>query len=165
MIVRVDTDTTTIDIAGTTFRCAIGRGGSRRAADKREGDGCTPIGCWPMRTVLLRPDRGVAPPARLPWRWLHRADGWSDDSDDPDYNRPVCHPHRFSAERLWRDDSLYDAIVTLGHNDAPPVADRGSAIFLHITDGGATAGCVAVAPAVMRRLLAEAMPGDLVEIV
>ena len=75
------------------------------------------------------------------------------------------HPRGFSAERLWRDDTLYDAIVTLGHNDAPPVAGAGSAIFLHITDGGATAGCVAVAPPVMRRLLAASMPGDTVEIV
>jgi L,D-peptidoglycan transpeptidase YkuD (ErfK/YbiS/YcfS/YnhG family) len=47
---------------------------------------------------------------------------------------------------MWRDDGAYDLVVMLGFNDAPPIAGRGSAIFLHcIADGKAsTAGCVAV---------------------
>ena len=48
---------------------------------------------------------------------------------------------------MWRDDGAYDLVVMLGFNDAPPIAGRGSAIFLHcIADGKtSTAGCVAVA--------------------
>lgn len=47
---------------------------------------------------------------------------------------------------MWRDDGAYDLVVMLGFNDAPPIAGRGSAIFLHcIADGKtSTAGCVAV---------------------
>ena len=47
---------------------------------------------------------------------------------------------------MWRDDGAYDLVVMLGFNDAPPVAGRGSAIFLHcIADGKtSTAGCVAL---------------------
>jgi L,D-peptidoglycan transpeptidase YkuD (ErfK/YbiS/YcfS/YnhG family) len=47
---------------------------------------------------------------------------------------------------MWRDDGAYDLVVMLGFNDAPPIAGRGSAIFLHcIADGKTgTAGCVAV---------------------
>ena len=47
---------------------------------------------------------------------------------------------------MWRDDGAYDLVVMLGLNDAPPIAGRGSAIFLHcIADGKtSTAGCVAV---------------------
>src|SRR3546814_10522431 len=63
--------------------CTIGRGGSCAAADKREGDGCTPLGVWPIRGVLLRPGKVEAAGIRLPWRWLREGDGWSDDVADP----------------------------------------------------------------------------------
>ena len=157
-LVVVDSAARTVRLGDDTVACAIGRGGACSAADKREGDGCTPLGRWPIRAALLRPDRGLAPPAQLPWRWLQADDGWSDDPRDPAYNRPVRHPHGFSAERLWREDALYDAIVVLGHNDAPPVPGAGSAIFLHLrgcAEGGdATEGCVA-----MVRLLARLARG------
>ncbi|MGL4542832.1 MAG: L,D-transpeptidase family protein, partial [Polymorphobacter sp.] len=114
---------------GQHWRCAIGRGGVIDAAAKHEGDGATPLGHWPLRCALLRPDRVATPATALPWRWLRPADGWSDDGRDPAYNRPVSHPHGFSAERLWRDDGAYDVIVVLGHNDGPPRPGAGSAIF------------------------------------
>ena len=141
--------------------CAIGRGGPVAAACKREGDGCTPLGEWAIRGVLLRPDRVRPLPLRLPWRWLRAQDGWSDDPVDPAYNRPVRHPHASSAERLWRDDELYDAIVVLGHNDRPPLAGLGSAIFLHCwRDGAPTEGCVALAREDLFALLPRLVPGD-----
>jgi L,D-peptidoglycan transpeptidase YkuD (ErfK/YbiS/YcfS/YnhG family) len=115
-----------------------------------------------MRAALLRADRIAAPETRLPWRWLRPDDGWSDGADDPCYNRPVHHPHGFSAERLWRDDGLYDLIVVLGHNDSPPVPSLGSAIFLHCAapDWAATEGCVAVAREVLVGWLERLAPGD-----
>ena len=45
-------------LGGKTLRCALGRGGAR--ADKREGDGATPVGDLPLRRVLYRADRGPA---------------------------------------------------------------------------------------------------------
>jgi len=149
-----------------TIPCSIGKGGLIAAADKKEGDGASPIGSWPIRGVLLRPDR-VALPAglQLPWRWIRPDDGWSDGADDPAYNRPVRHPHGFSAERLWRDDGLYDVIVVLGHNDAPAVPGAGSAIFWHCRrDGAATEGCLAIARQDLIALLPELRPDDLLRI-
>jgi L,D-peptidoglycan transpeptidase YkuD (ErfK/YbiS/YcfS/YnhG family) len=103
---------------------------------------------------------------KLPWRWIHPDDGWSDGVDDPAYNRPVRHPHGFSAERLWRDDGLYDVIVTLGHNDAPPVPGAGSAIFWHCwRDGAVTEGCVAIAKEELLRLLPGLTPMQAIEII
>lgn len=140
---------------GRSIPCSIGRGGAVPAERKREGDGATPMGTWPIRGVLLRPGRVSALPLAVPWRWLRPDDGWSDDPADPAYNRPVRHPHRHAAERLWRDDMLYDAIVVLGHNDAPPRAGAGSAIFWHCwREGAPTEGCVAVA----KRDLLAALP-------
>jgi L,D-peptidoglycan transpeptidase YkuD (ErfK/YbiS/YcfS/YnhG family) len=126
-------------------RCALGRGGVR--LDKREGDGATPAGGWPLRRVLYRPDRLAAPITALPVASLSPDDGWCDDPEHADYNRPVRLPFTASHEALWRDDAVYDVIVVLGHNDEPVVPGRGSAVFLHVAqpDYAPTAGCVALA--------------------
>lgn len=155
-IVRVDTVTRTIHFDGQRFSCEIGRSGACPAKDKREGDGCTPLGRWPVRTVLLRPDRWIVPPTHLSWRWLHPQDGWCDTPNDAAYNRPVRHPYPTSAERLWRDDAVYDVILVLGHNDAPPDSGAGSAIFLHLRGDKPTEGCVAIDRDTMAALLAWA---------
>jgi L,D-peptidoglycan transpeptidase YkuD (ErfK/YbiS/YcfS/YnhG family) len=164
--ITVDTAALTLTAGGRTVPCVIGRNGAVAAADKREGDGRTPTGRYPVRALLLRPERSPVPTTALPWRWLRPGDGWSDDVRDPAYNRPVRHPHAFSAEQLWRNDGLYDLIVVIGHNDAPPVPGMGSAIFLHCVadDGRATEGCVAVAKAELWRLVERLHAGDVVAI-
>ncbi len=146
------------------WRCAIGRGGMK--IDKREGDGGTPVGAWPLRRVLYRADRLLAaPPTALPISAIRPADGWCDDTADPAYNRPVPLPCPASHERLWRDDAVYDVIVVLGHNDDPPVPGLGSAVFLHVARPGylPTEGCVALALPDLLALLARARPGDMLD--
>jgi L,D-peptidoglycan transpeptidase YkuD (ErfK/YbiS/YcfS/YnhG family) len=147
---------------GRQVRCAFGPAGVIAAENKREGDGRTPLGVWPLRRVLYRPDRGGAPRTALPVFALAADDGWCDAPEDPSYNRPVKLPYPASAERLWRDDHVYDLIVVLGHNDDPPVPWLGSAIFLHLAwpDYRATQGCVALAHEDLLALLAVARPGD-----
>jgi L,D-peptidoglycan transpeptidase YkuD (ErfK/YbiS/YcfS/YnhG family) len=130
-------------IAGRSFRCAVGRGGVSSA--KREGDGATPIGTWPLRQVLYRLDRGMRPVTTLQTVPLKPVDGWCDAPADRNYNRMVRHPYPASAEHLWRRDSIYDLIVVVGYNDAPVIPGKGSAIFLHIArpNYSPTEGCVA----------------------
>ena len=143
-----------------TARCALGRSGVR--IEKREGDGATPAGAWPLRRVLFRNDRLAAPVTRLAVQSLTPRDGWCDDAFDPAYNRPVALPYPARHEKLWRADGRYDVIVVLGHNDDPPVAGKGSAIFLHVAgeDFGPTEGCVALALSDLLRLLADCAPDD-----
>lgn len=147
---------------GAELRCALGRSGVVEAAVKREGDGATPAGRWPLRRVLYRPDRLRAPRTRLPVAPLGPSDGWCDAPGDLAYNQSVTLPYAGSAERLWREDPLYDLIVVLGHNDAPVVAGHGSAIFLHVAraDYAPTEGCVALARTDLLAVLAEAGPVD-----
>lgn len=164
-ILRVDCGAGRLIFGDLEMPCTIGRGGACPAADKQEGDGCTPLGLWPIRGVLLRPGKVVASGIRLPWRWVRAQDGWSDDIADPAYNRPVRLPRAFSAESLIRTDDAYDVIIVLGHNYAPPVSGQGSAIFFHLSEGRPTAGCVAVDRADMLRLLPLLAPGDAMEIV
>lgn len=148
-------------------RCALGKGGVIAAADKTEGDGASPLGVWPIRRVLYRPDRGAAPKTAFPTAAIAPDDGWCDAPEDANYNRPVTLPYTASAERMQREDGLYDIVVILAHNDDPPVPGLGSAIFLHCAreDYAPTEGCVALARADLEALLALAQPGDAVEIV
>jgi len=144
--------------------CAIGRSGI--GPKHREGDGVTPQGLWPVRRVLFRPDRVPRPKTALPVFAIAEDDGWCDAPEDPRYNRPVTLPYPASAERMWRDDSLYDIVVVLGFNDAPIVPGSGSAIFLHIAgpDYSATEGCVALKVEDVQALVAALTPGALIEI-
>ncbi|MGC1301912.1 MAG: L,D-transpeptidase family protein [Caulobacteraceae bacterium] len=153
-------------IGERTVACALGRSGAIAAAEKREGDGKTPLGSWPLLRVLYRPDRGRAPETRLPVTAIAPEDGWCDASEDVRYNRPVTLPYPASCERMWRDDELYDLVCILAHNDDPPVPGLGSAIFLHVAKPGypPTEGCVALAHADLERLLAMAGPGDLLRV-
>ena len=155
----------TVDPAGwlsfgtLRFRCALGKGGV--TADKREGDGATPIGRFALRELFYRPDKLPDPAGRLPTRAIRPEDGWCDDPSHPDYNLPVRLPHSARCERMWRDDDCYDLVVPLGYNDDPPVPGLGSAIFLHVARPGyaPTEGCIALAKDDLLALLA-ALPAD-----
>jgi L,D-peptidoglycan transpeptidase YkuD (ErfK/YbiS/YcfS/YnhG family) len=116
--------------------------------------------------VFYRADRVLRPQTALPVSVIRRDDGWCDDPDDRNYNRPVRLPYGGSHEHLWRDDSLYDIVVVLDFNLQRPRPGAGSAIFLHIAAPGfaPTAGCIAVSEATLRRLLAEASQKTVVDI-
>ncbi|NKB49322.1 MAG: L,D-transpeptidase family protein [Alphaproteobacteria bacterium] len=130
---------------GDEYPCALGRSGV--LAKKREGDGATPVGSFKLRRVFYRADRLALPQSGLPLRALTERDGWCDDPAHGDYNRLVALPFAASHEALWRDDRLYDVIIVIGHNDDPPRALLGSAIFIHCAsdDYAPTEGCVALA--------------------
>ncbi len=152
--------------------CALGRGG--RQVMKREGDGVTPIGRWPVRRILVKPTGSIrlrAAPSVGRVALLRSDAGWGDDPGDRNYNRPVRHPYPASAEHLWRDDHLYDVIVVLGYNDLPRRRGMGSAIFLHLLrrggDDGAilpTQGCVGLTARDLRLVLNHLGPGSAVRV-
>ena len=134
---------------------ALGRSGMR--ADKREGDGGTPRGCFRPVRLWWRADRMPRPRTALPVRRIRPTDAWCEDPDDRRYNRPIRLEPGKAGDRLWREDHLYDLIVELDHNTRPRIARRGSAVFMHVARPGfrPTAGCVSLAPATLRRLVAK----------
>lgn len=129
---------------GYRVPCAVGRNGCRVL--KREGDGSSPAGVWPIRKVLYRADRVARPQTPVDIGVIRPGNGWCDAPGDRNYNRSVELPYPASAEPLWRRDGLYDLVVVLGHNDRPRVRGRGSAVFMHVArhDYAATEGCVAL---------------------
>jgi L,D-peptidoglycan transpeptidase YkuD (ErfK/YbiS/YcfS/YnhG family) len=144
-----------------SFACALGRTGL--VADKREGDGGTPIGTFRFRRLLYRVARIET---RLPARHIARDDGWCDDPASPDYNKPVRLPHPAHHENMWLETQLYDLVVVIGHNDDPVVPGAGSAVFLHVAreDWGPTAGCIAFKREDLLAILAQVRTSDAIDI-
>jgi L,D-peptidoglycan transpeptidase YkuD (ErfK/YbiS/YcfS/YnhG family) len=124
----------------------IGRNGFVAARNKREGDGATPCGRWPLRKIYYRADRINCPSTPICCQSLQPESGWCDDVMSADYNRYITRPFAFRHEQMWRTDAAYDFVGALGYNDAPVISGHGSAIFLHCIAAGktSTAGCVAV---------------------
>ncbi len=145
-------------------RCALGHAGVTE--EKREGDGKTPLGRFALRRVWYRADRIKRPQTALPISIIQQKSGWCDDVRAGFYNRPITRPCRFSHERLWRHDRLYDVLVELGHNDAPPKKGAGSAIFLHLEKNNyrPTLGCVAIDKQAMQFVLGNAALGGFLEV-
>ncbi len=145
--------------AGKVWRAGVGRSGI--GVKRIEGDGISPLGCWPIRRVLFRADKlATAPVSVFPTDAIAMDDGWCDAPAHPDYNRPVKRPFAASHEALWRGDDLYDIVVVLGHNDDPVVPGAGSAVFLHVASPGygPTEGCATLSRVDLLAFLALARP-------
>lgn len=138
-----------------SYRVALGRNGI--AANKTEGDGTTPSGRYHPLRIWWRGDRLARPRTHLPIRRIGPNDAWCEDPKDRRYNRPFLLNKSTTGDRLMRADHLYDLIVEIDHNTRPRVANRGSAVFIHLAREGLqpTAGCIAMPLADLQRLVAQ----------
>jgi L,D-peptidoglycan transpeptidase YkuD (ErfK/YbiS/YcfS/YnhG family) len=129
---------------GGRTKAVVGQAGV--SANKKEGDGATPAGTFPLTAVFYRADRMPQLLSHLPLRALSATHAWVDDPGDRNYNRLVSLPYPAHTERMWLDDAVYDLLIVIGYNMAPIVPGAGSAIFLHIArpDFSPTAGCIAI---------------------
>jgi L,D-peptidoglycan transpeptidase YkuD (ErfK/YbiS/YcfS/YnhG family) len=127
------------------------------SAHKREGDGATPAGSYRLGATVygIAPDPGV----RLAYHRLVCGDWWDEDPGSPGYNtfrhvtcgtRPAF---RGASEALWRISPQYRYFAVIEYNAHPVVPGRGSAIFLHVSTGRPTAGCVSLPESQLLRLL------------
>lgn len=136
------------------INAVIGRNGFAGPGAKREGDGKTPSGIYPLTLAF-----GYAAniDTRMPYRMATEDDVWVDDPGSPDYNRWVKRKDTLagSFEELRRRDNLYRHSLVIGYNMEPVVRGHGSAIFLHIWKGrnSPTSGCVAMAERDLLRIL------------
>ena len=141
-------------VAGNTvFPCALGKGGI--SANKREGDGATPLASLRILSGYFRGDHVAARRTRLSMAPISADLGWCEVPEDRNYNRPVKIPYGASHETMRRTDRLYDYCLVLDWNISSRRRGRGSAIFFHLARPGftPTQGCVAVTARVMARLL------------
>ena len=124
------------------FRCSLGKNGITK--NKVEGDKCTPSGIYKLKQVFYRADRIKKITTNLKKIKIKKNMGWCDDSSSKKYNHLIKIPNKFSHEKLYRKDHIYDIIVVLNYNMNPVIKKKGSAIFLHIAkkNYSKTLGCV-----------------------
>ncbi|MGV8937693.1 MAG: L,D-transpeptidase family protein [Allorhizobium sp.] len=153
-----------VQLGPLRFAAALGRSG--RTAQKREGDGATPIAALRLLYGFYRADRIERPVTALPMKPVGPSMLWCDDVSDPNYNRLVKSPFAASHERLTRDDHLYDICLVMDWNVASRRRHRGSAIFFHLARPGylPTEGCIAISLGDMRRLLRSVRYGTVVNV-
>ena len=134
------------------FAGSIGEKGFAPMGGKREGDGKSPSGVFPLG-IAFGYDPSVE--TKMPYRQATEDDFWVDDPGSEDYNKWVKgKPNAASWEKMRRDDDQYKVGVVIGYNTGPIVKGKGSAIFLHVwKDGGATLGCVSMPEEMVLRIL------------
>ena len=126
------------------FQCSIGKSGFSK--NKKEGDGCTPVGTFYIENVYYRADKIRTLETNINKVRINKIDGWCDDPTQKEYNQLIRFPYNFSAEELYRDDSLYNIVCVLNYNTNPIIPGLGSAIFIHVANDeyASTEGCIAL---------------------
>ena len=127
------------------LKCAIGKSGI--ISSKKEGDLATPKGTFELGTFYYRKDNNKPPKCKIKKKIIKKKMGWCNDSRSKKYNKEISFPFKYGAEKLYRKDKIYDLFINIKYNFSPVIKEKGSAIFLHITDGKykPTKGCVAIA--------------------
>lgn len=126
------------------FRCSFGKNGI--GIKKKEGDGITPKGIFKLTKVFYREDKVKNIKAKIKKIKIKKNMGWCDDPKSKFYNKLVKLPNKFSNEKLYRKDDVYDIVIVLNYNMQPIIKNKGSAIFIHVAKKNykPTAGCVAL---------------------
>ena len=140
----------------------VGYDGIARPGKKREGDGRTPSGTYGFSFFFgVQRDRGFA----FPFRHAYSYDFWDDDPASPRYNEWVDARKHNPGVRPEPMHQLpaYDYAAVIAYN-LRRVPGLGSAIFLHVGTGTATAGCVSLPRAELLRVLRWMRPRDHPEI-
>lgn len=124
--------------------CALGLNGITN--NKKEGDLSTPFGTFCFNKIYYREDKLGKLNFKIESSILRETDGWCDDPMSRLYNQYIEFPFDKSAERLYREDDIYDIICVLNYNTSPIIPGLGSAIFLHVAkpDFKGTEGCIAI---------------------
>ena len=125
------------------FKCAIGKKGLKK--NKKEGDGTTPKGIFSFTTLYYRADRIKKINTYLKCKKIKKNMGWCNNPYDKKYNTEFNLKSKKKGEKLFRKDYRYNLFIPINYNTSPVIPNKGSAIFLHLTDNyKPTAGCVSI---------------------
>ena len=126
------------------FKCALGEAGIGNK--KIEGDNITPKGTFGIVKIYYRSDRIKKISSKFKLIKITKKLGWCDDPKNKKYNKLINSSTKYSHEKLYRKDNIYDLILVLNYNMSPIIKNKGSAIFIHVASKNykKTAGCVAL---------------------
>ena len=125
-------------------KCAIGKKGIGKK--QKEGDQITPRGTFRIKNILYRKDKINYLRSVIKKTPIKKNMGWCDDPKSKDYNKLIKYPFNFKSEKLYRSNNIYDIILVLDFNMHPIKKNKGSAIFIHISNDkySPTQGCIAI---------------------
>jgi L,D-peptidoglycan transpeptidase YkuD (ErfK/YbiS/YcfS/YnhG family) len=156
----------------------LGYGGLVPGAQRRQGTGTTPAGTYGITSAFGRlPNPGT----KLPYRTFDTNDSWTYDPSHP-FTYNVFQTSAIDwrsyggyAEHLWAKGPQYRYVAVLDFNlptgpitvgpdgirrtATPPNTKLGGGIFLHVSKGRTTAGCISVPVGTMRQILRWLAPG------
>ena len=127
---------------GYKLKCSIGKSGLTNS--KKEGDMATPKGLYKLGMLYYRKDRIKSLKCKISKKIIKKNMGWCDNPKSKKYNQEISFPFKFSAEKLYRKDRIYDFFINIKYNHFPIIKGKGSAIFLHLSNKNykATKGCI-----------------------
>jgi L,D-peptidoglycan transpeptidase YkuD (ErfK/YbiS/YcfS/YnhG family) len=130
---------------GSAVTAHVGSQGLTTQPSERKS--ATPIGSFTLTQAFgALGDPGTG----LPYFRTDSNDWWVSDQNSRYYNQHYrcgagsCPFDTSAGENLLGAGSVYDYAVVIDYNRFPAHQGVGSAFFLHVTNGAATAGCVAI---------------------
>ncbi len=141
--------------------CGYGKNGL--SENKREGDGKTPIGAFPILYAFGTADN---PETSLEYKKI-TPNSYLSGERDGTYNTWVESPIRLENSKHLADSDEYRYALHIGYNSNPAEYSMGSAVFLHVKgqDDWSTDGSLSVPDLMMRRILKNTHEGAYVLIV
>ena len=135
------------------FKCALGKAGIGNK--KIEGDNVTPKGIFKIVDIYYREDRIKKIPSKFKLIKITKKMGWCDDPNSKDYNQLINLPTKYTYEKLYRKDNVYDLLIVLNYNIRPTIKNKGSAIFIHVARQNykKTSGCIALKKSHLTKLI------------
>ena len=150
----------------------LGYGGLIPGKDRRQGTGKTPTGVYAITSSF---GRKADPGTKLDYIKVDRNDAWTYNPKYPSTYNIFQSANRSWAsygnyvERLYSYGKQYNYVAIMDYNlpkgkitkgpnginrsENPPNTSMGGGIFLHVSNGNKTAGCIAINEAAMQKLM------------
>ena len=127
-----------------TVPAKFGKKGLIDGLRRKEGSNTTPTGIWRMPGNVFGTHSAAPAGTLMGYRRIDSRSWWSSRRGKT-YNAWV-EARTWQGERLANSASAYEFAVSTGYNARPNrcIYGRGTAIFLHVSRGRLTAGCVAI---------------------
>ena len=125
------------------FKCGVGKNGISH--HKNEGDKKTPKGTYSLGPLYYRSDRVDKFETKLKKIKIKKNMGWSNDVNSKFYNKLITTNKNIKHEKLYQKSTNYDLLIPIKYNMIKTKKNKGSAIFLHLTNNyKKTLGCIAL---------------------
>nr|WP_238941894.1 SH3 domain-containing protein [Bacillus sp. REN10] len=136
----------------TSVLKTTGHVGSKGVGQAREGSKFTPKGAYKLGFAFGHSNPGT----KMPFKPITKNSYWISNPKDSQYNTWQERTKSSKLdERLINYRVQYKYAIVINYNTYKPVKGAGSAFFLHVDNGGPTAGCVSVSESHMRQFMRQ----------